>query len=552
MKITIAQLNPTVGDFKGNLDKIELAVKAAKKEKSDLVVFSELFITGYPPRDLLEKEDFVRAAILANDKILEISKKFPGVGILYGSITPAKVKRENPIFNSAILAQNGKNIFVQNKTCLPKNDVFDEPRYFSSADDVSVFAFKGEKLGISICEDIWTDLDWLDVKYPVTPLEILAKKGATVFINISGSPFYAGKEKIRLRLLKDNALKYKIPIIYVNQIGGNDELIFDGRSMALNKKGGLSAILPSFKECIRTIDTSAFENQIDFAPEEEIETIYNALVLGVRDYFLKCGFKKAIIGISGGIDSAVTAALASRAIGGKNVLGLGMPSEYSSKGSISDAKELAEKIGINFKIVPIKKIYQGYLNSLAKNIKKEKGRASVAEQNIQARIRGNILMAFSNINAQALVVSTGDKSELSVGYCTLYGDMTGGLSVISDVPKTKVYELAEFINRKGKIIPENIIKKPPSPELSPNQLTEKELMPYSLLDPILEMYIEERQDLKKIVKKGFDEETVKRIIRRVDKNEFKRRQAAPGLKVTSKAFGMGRRMPIAANYNFNL
>jgi NAD+ synthase (glutamine-hydrolysing) len=550
MKITIAQLNPTVGDFEGNFEKIKEGLKKAKKQGGDIVIFPELFVTGYPPRDLLEKKEFVKKALLMTERIKKISVQFQGIGILLGNVTLAKDKTENPIFNSAILIHNGKIIFTQNKSLLPRNDVFDEPRYFKPAESISVFPFKGEILGITICEDIWTDLDWLGGSYFVNPLKSLALSGATVFLNISGSPFYAGKEKVRYRLLRDQALKYKIPIVYVNQVGGNDELIFDGTSMVVDAKGELKKALPSFSESIETVDISGSKNHEKYVFPEEIASIRDALVLGIKDYFRKCGFKKAVIGISGGIDSAVTASLVAKAIGGENILGIGMPSKYSSKGSVGDAQKLVKNLGIDFKIIPIKSIHESYLDSLKKDIKKAKGGgASVAEQNIQARIRGNILMAFSNEFPQTLVVSTGDKSELAVGYCTLYGDMTGGLSVISDVPKTKVYELARFINRGGEIIPEAIIKKAPSAELTANQLTEKELIPYKILDPIIEFYIEERMGPDGIVKKGFNRKIVEWVTRKIDKNEFKRRQAAPGLKVTTKAFGMGRRMPIAANYN---
>jgi len=547
MKITLAQLNSVIGDFKGNLEKMEKAVFQAEKEKSDLICFSELFVIGYPPRDLLEKDDFIRAAEKATKEVLKISQKHAKIGIVFGNITKRDKKFGNRLYNSAIFVEGGKIVFTQHKSCLPKIDVFDEPRYFEPAEEVNVFPYKEEKLGISVCADIWAGTEW-GREYCLFPIEELAKKGATLFINLSASPFYAGKEKIRFEILKTQARKYKTPIFYLNQVGGNDELIFDGKSLIVNEKGELTEILPSFKEAIKTIDTSKLGKPIIYEPEEEIAAIHNGLIFGVRDYLRKCGFKKAIIGLSGGIDSSVTAALAVKALGKKNVLGINLPSLYSSKESQILAKKLAKNLGINLKILPINSIYEAYLKTLKDVLGKE---MNVAKENIQARIRGNILMAISN-KTGALVLSTGDKSELAVGYCTLYGDMTGGLAVISDLPKYRVYQLAEYINREKELIPKEILEKPPSPELRPGQLTEKDLIPYKILDPIVEFYIEDRLSAEEIIKKGFDAKIVKWVLERIDKNEYKRRQAPPGLKVTSKAFGTGRRMPIAAKYDFNV
>lgn len=544
MKITLAQLNPTIGDFEGNFKKIKKAISQSKKDESDLIVFSELFVTGYPPRDLLEKEEFISASQKISKKIVQLSKKYSQIGILFGNITLTK-KKINKLYNSAILSYHGKIIFTQHKSCLPRRDVFDEPRYFEPASNVNIFHFKGEKLGISICADIWSGLKWIK-EYKITPIKDLAEQGASLFINISASPFYVGKEKTRFQILKEQAIKYKTPIIYVNQVGGNDELIFDGRSMVINERGKLVSIFPSFKEFVKTIDTSKLEQTMDYIPEEEIATIHNSLVLGIKDYFKKCGFKKAIIGLSGGIDSSVTCCLAVKALSKENVLGVSMPSLYSSKASVEDAKKLAKNLGIKLEIISITPIYKIFLDSLKNYLGKK---ISVVEENIQARIRGNILMALSN-KFNALVLSTGDKSELAIGYCTLYGDMSGGLSVISDIPKTKVYKLANFINREKKIIPKEILRKLPSPELRPKQLTENDLIPFKILDPIMELYIEEKISAKEIIKKGFNSRDVKWVIQKIDKNEFKRRQSAPGLKVTSKAFGMGRRMPIAAKYDY--
>ncbi|MEO0112977.1 MAG: NAD+ synthase [candidate division WOR-3 bacterium] len=551
MKITLAQLNPTIGDFKGNLAKIKKSLLAAKKANSDLIIFPELFVTGYPARDLLEKEEFIEAAKATTLKVAQLSQEYPKIGIILGNITENPKKLGARLYNSAIFIFQGKIIFIQHKSCLPKTDVFDEPRYFEPSPDVKVFPFKGERLGISICADVWAGTPWAKREYEVFPIKELAKKRATIFINLSASPFYVGKEKIRYQVLRYQAKKYKTPIVYVNQVGGNDELIFDGRSMVLNEKGELVDILPAFKESIKTVDTSKFNRTISFTSQEEIADIHDALILGLRDYMRKCGFKKAIIGLSGGIDSSVTCSLAVKALGKENVLGVSMPSPFSSKSSVSDAKKLAKNLGIKLIKIPINDIYQSYLNSLKKYLGKKK-KVTVVEENIQARIRGNILMALSNKIKDSIVISTGDKSELAVGYCTLYGDMSGGISLISDVPKNKVYKLAEYINRKKEIIPEEILKKPPSPELRPNQLTEKDLIPYKILDPIMEYYIEEKLPIREIIKKGFRPKDVKWVIKKIDRNEFKRRQAAPGFKVTSKAFGIGRRMPIAAKYDFNI
>lgn len=544
MKITLAQLNTTIGDFKGNLAKMEKAVVRAQQEKSDLICFSELFATGYPGRDLLEKNDFVKAAEKATDEVLKISQKYPNIGIIFGNISRNPQKTGSPLYNSAIFAEGGKIIFTQHKSCLPKTDVFDEPRYFEPAEAVKVFPYKGEKLGVSVCADIWAGTKWgSGYSFPISDL---AQQGAALFINLSASPFFAGKEKIRFELLSEQAKKYKTPIFYLNQVGGNDELIFDGKSMVVNAEGELADILPSFKECIKTIDASNLAKPLLYKPEEEIAAIHNALILGLKDYLRKCGFKKAIVGISGGIDSGLTAALAVRALGKENVLGVNMPSIFSSKGGIADTQKLAKNLGIKLEKIPIDSIYEAFLKTLRRHLGKE---MTVAKENIQARIRGNILMALSN-KTGALALSTGDKSELAVGYCTLYGDMAGGLAVISDLPKYRVYQLAEYINLKKEIIPQTILEKPPSPELKPGQLTEKDLVPYKILDPIVELYVEERLSAEEIVKNGFDAKIVKWALQRIDKNEYKRRQAPPGLKVTSKAFGIGRRMPIAAKYDF--
>ncbi|MBI2625157.1 MAG: NAD+ synthase [Candidatus Nealsonbacteria bacterium] len=526
MKITIAQLNPTIGDIDRNLSLAKKAIKKALLDKADLIVFPELFITGYPPLDLLERKDFLERVLKAIEKLTVFSKEIKGLGIIIG----APILR----FNSALLIFGGKIVFQQNKRLLPTYDVFDELRYFDPGQDARVVKFKDEILGISICEDMWKP----------GPIERLAEKGATLIINISASPFYADKEKIRYEIIRNHAKKHRVPFVFVNQVGGNDELIFDGGSMVIDGKGEVIAVLPAFKEKTQTVDLDRL-NKVPYAPKEKIESIYWALILGIRDYMRKCGFKKAIIGLSGGIDSAVTASLAAAALGNKNVIGLSMPGPYSSKGSVEDAKKLAGNLGIKLKTVPISKIYHSYLGSLKSDIGAKE--ASVAKENIQARIRGNVLMAFSNKYGY-LVLSTGNKSELAVGYCTIYGDMSGGLAVISDVPKTMVYELAGCINRNSEIVPQEIINKAPSAELRPNQKDQDTLPPYDVLDEIIRCYIDEGCSLDDIEARGHDRKIAKWTINAINKNEFKRRQAAPGLKVTSKAFGMGRKIPIAAKF----
>lgn len=550
MKITIAQLNPIVGDIDGNLKKVVNTLSRCSRDYPDLVVFPELFLTGYPPRDLLERAWFIKETQKAIQKLMQISVKYSQIGILLGVPCPTKKTRGNGLYNSAILIYRGKILMKQHKSLLPTYDVFDEARYFDSVSEVDVAVFKGEKLGISICEDMWNDpkLWWPKKKiYTFDPIKALAKKGATIFINISASPFHVGKEKVRYNLIRTHAKKYKTPFIYVNQVGANDELIFDGRSMSFDRNGELIAVCSSFEEQIQTVDTITSGIPKSFVPQEKIESVYKALVLGIRDYMRKCNFSMAVIGLSGGVDSAITCCLAQKALGGKNVLAISMPSPYSSKGSIEDSIKLVKNLGIQFKTVPISEVYYSYLKTLKENFKGKK--PDTTEENIQARVRGNILMAFSNKFGH-LVLSTGNKSELAMGYCTLYGDMSGGLGVLSDVPKTMVYEIAHYINRKSEIIPKEIIEKPPSAELKFNQKDQDTLPPYDILDQILYYYIDECYSIENIIKLGFIPKTVKWVIQTVNKNEYKRRQAAPGLRVTTKAFGMGRRMPIAAKLAF--
>ncbi|MDY6930821.1 MAG: NAD+ synthase [Halobacteriota archaeon] len=549
MKVTIAQMNPIVGDIDGNLNRL-IEVFYKFNHDSDLIVFSELFLTGYPPRDLLERPKFIKSIEKAIDKLVKISCEYNHAGVVFGTPTPTKREVSKGIYNSALLIYDGEILLTQHKSLLPTYDVFDEGRYFDNADDVSVVSFKNEVLGLSICEDAWNDRSLFQERlYSLDPIETLVNKGATILINISSSPFCAGKEQLRYQIIKNHVMKHKIPFIFVNQVGGNDELIFDGRSMCFNSDGELTFIGLSFKECLKTIDTGIKGPISPYEPQENIESVYCALILGINDYMAKCGITSAIIGLSGGIDSAVTCCLAKDAIGPENVLGVSMPSRYSSTGSVEDSRKLAVNLGINFKVIPIGEIYDTFFHSLKGELQVKEGEIDLALENLQARIRGNVLMTLSN-EFGSLVFSTGNKSELSVGYCTMYGDMSGGLSVISDVPKTMVYELADYINRSGEVIPMEIIKKPPSAELRPDQLDQDTLPPYDVLDAILYHHIEECLSKEEIVDLDYEAETVEWVVRAVRINEYKRRQAAPGLKVTTKAFGVGRRMPIAARYDF--
>ncbi|KPL17706.1 MAG: NAD synthetase [candidate division Zixibacteria bacterium SM23_81] len=547
MKVTMAQLNPVVGDVEGNMAQVVDTLRKCSGDAPDLVIFPELFLMGYPPRDLLERRWFVEKSQRAIQELRGISQTYPETGILLGTAIPTGEGTGKGLYNSALLIYRGQVLFRQNKSLLPSYDVFDESRYFDPAPKIEVFPFKNEVLGISICEDAWNDPEfWPRRTYPLDPIAILAKKGATLLVNISASPFHVGKEEIRHRLLGNHARKHALPVVFVNQIGANDELIFDGRSLFVNSRGDAVLAFPPFNEHLQTIETTSGEALEQYTPQERVESVHQALVLGIRDYARKCSFSKVTLGLSGGIDSSLTCCLARAALGGENVLGVSMPSPYSSQGSVEDSRKLAQNLGVQFRVIPISDIYATYLASLKEHFKRKE--SDVTEENIQARIRGNLLMALSN-KFGYLVLSSGNKSEVAVGYCTLYGDMSGGLSVLSDVPKTMVYELARYVNRAGEVIPKQIIEKPPSAELKPDQRDQDTLPPYEVLDPILRLYVDDGRSAKEIIDHGFEPEVVTWVIRAVDRNEYKRRQAAPGLKVTSKAFGMGRRMPIAAKYN---
>ncbi|MBN2331683.1 MAG: NAD+ synthase [Deltaproteobacteria bacterium] len=549
MKIALAQLNPTVGDIDGNLGRLQQVLEDLRPEQPDLVVCPELYLTGYPPRDLLERTSFIDEVEQGIRQLCLMTEAFPGLGLLLGTITRAPLNANRKLHNSAVLIAAGEVIFTQHKSLLPVYDVFDEQRYFEPAATVAVCPFKGETLGISICEDAWNnpELDHMPA-YAVDPIALLAKQRATVLINLSASPFQLGKEQLRQRIISSHAKRHQLPFILVNQVGGNDELIFDGQSLVVNRQGSVALAAAPFTSEIRCLTLAEIETlppQTDLLAGDDLDQIRQALILGIRDYFRKCGFHQGLIGLSGGIDSALVCCLAVEALGKDNVWGVSMPSPFSSRGSIDDARKLAENLGIQFAIIPINTLYEAYLTTMKPLFA---GRPpDVTEENIQARIRGSLLMALSNKFGH-LVLATGNKSELAVGYCTLYGDMCGGLSVISDLPKTTVYRLAERLNRAKEIIPRETISKPPSAELRPDQKDQDTLPPYDILDQILALFVDQGKSAAEIIGQGFAPETVTWVARAVYKNEYKRRQAAPGLKVTSKAFGMGRRIPIAAHY----
>jgi len=546
MRITLAQINTVVGDIAGNLEKITAALSSAAAERPDLIAFPEMCLTGYPPKDLVERPAFLDQAAAALKSIEKLSATYGGVGVIVG-LPMASQGVGKGVVNVAALVADGTTLHKQVKSLLPTYDVFDEARYFDTADSIAPVDFKGETIGISICEDAWNDPELFGNRpYDIDPIAILAQKGATIMVNVSASPFSVGKEALRLELVRRHATHFGTPFILINQVGGNDELVFDGRSYCVNAAGELMAALPMFEEAAVTVDTKAAAKPLPFQPMDETEAIYRALVLGTCDYIHKCGFERAIVGLSGGIDSAVTVAIAAAALGAGNVRAVTMPSPYSSQGSVDDSRALAANLGVELDVVPIGDVMSSYQRSLPKVF--EGNAAGVAEENIQARIRGNILMAYSN-KFGCMVLSTGNKSELAVGYCTLYGDMSGGVAVISDVPKMTVYRLAEFINRDGEVIPGAIIDKAPSAELKPHQKDQDSLPPYETLDAILDLYIEEGLSGPDIAARGYDAKTVDWVLNAVRANEHKRKQAPPGLKVTSKAFGIGRRFPIAARYD---
>lgn len=545
MKLYLAQLNPIVGDMPGNQAKAKEVLDSLAGREAGLVVFPELFLTGYPPQDLVERRWFVDREQQALDDLVRYSRSVSKLGLLVGCTRPGPSDTGRGLYNAAVLAQDGRILFEQYKTLLPTYDVFDEARYFDSASQNEPASFLGEKLGISICEDVWNEPDLFTpgCRYDIDPVQVMADAGATVFVNISASPFQVDKEEVRYSLLHRHVLRHGRPFALVNQVGGNDELIFDGRSFCLDRRAGLLAHCPAFREHVEMVDTDQRGTSEPYCCQDRVESVYEALVMGTRDYVRKSGFVSAVVGLSGGIDSAVVLCLAQAALGRENALAVSMPSPFSSVGSIEDARALSANLGVRLKRVPITSIFEAYLAGLTPEFE---GRPmDVTEENIQARIRGNILMALSNKFGH-LVLSTGNKSELAMGYCTLYGDMAGGLGVIADVPKQMVYQLARYINREREIIPGAILDKAPSAELRPNQKDQDSLPPYELLDQVLAAYIEQGRSVDEIAAQGFDRETVRWIVRVINRNEYKRKQAAPALKVTSKAFGVGRKMPIVA------
>jgi NAD+ synthase (glutamine-hydrolysing) len=546
VKIALGQINPTVGDFSGNSAKIIAFAQRARSAGAGLVLFPELSVCGYPPRDLVERVSFVQHNREAAEHIASETR---GIAVICGLVTPAQAETGKSVMNSAALLMDGAIKFVQSKMLLPTYDVFDELRNFAPARSQVLFPFCGKQVALTICEDAWNDKHfWPRRLYNVDPVESLVKAGGNFVLNISASPFWARKRDLRREMLATIARTDRVPVAFVNQVGGNDSLVFDGASMAFDRDGNVIAQGKSFEEDLVFFDSDSLTGEIHEQIEGEEANVYAALVLGTRDYIRKCGFKQAIIGLSGGIDSALTATIAVDAIGPENVIGVGMPGPYSSEGSISDAQELAANLGIRFELLRITEIFDGFKDTLKDVFR---GRAEDAtEENIQSRIRGSLLMALSN-KLGALVLSTGNKSELGVGYCTLYGDMAGGLAVINDVPKTLVYRLSHYANSRKAVIPRATLEKPPSAELRAGQKDSDSLAPYEVLDAILEDYVEDAHSAEQIAREhGFDLDLVKSVIRMVERNEYKRQQAAPGIKISPKAFGYGRRFPIAAKADF--
>jgi len=542
VKIALGQINPTVGDFSGNAAKIVDFSRRAQSAGAGLILFPELSVCGYPPRDLVERPSFVARN---RETVERIAAETRGISVICGLVTPAESDTGKAVMNSAAWLMDGKVALVQSKMLLPTYDVFDEMRNFAPAKSQQLFSFCGKRMALTICEDMWNDKQfWRRQMYTTDPVEKLIQAGGNFVLNISSSPFWIGKRELRRELLASIARQHEVPVVMVNQIGGNDSLVFDGSSLVLNREGEVIAQGKSFEEDLVYFDSDSLAGEKHEQIAGEEASVYSALVLGTRDYMRKCGFQKAIVGLSGGIDSALTAVIAADAVGPENVIGVGMPGPYSSPGSIDDARTLAENLGIRFELLSINPAYEAYRQILHEVFAGQK--EDVTEENIQSRARGMLLMALSN-KFGAIVLSTGNKSELGVGYCTLYGDMVGGLAVISDVPKTLVYRLSEYVNSRRAVIPRATLEKPPSAELRPEQKDSDSLPAYDVLDAVLEDYVEESHPAERIAAdRGIDIETVRRVMRMVDRAEYKRQQAAPGLKISPKAFGYGRRFPIAA------
>ncbi len=543
MRIGALQLNSTVGDFAKNRDKLVAAYERACAEGAEFVLSPELFLCGYPPRDLLLRPDFISANLEA---VQELAMKVGKVPLCLGYVERNASRPGRPLTNSAVVLQDGKVIWRQEKSLLPTYDVFDEDRYFEPAKSIEPFVFNGRKIGITICEDIWNDEDfWPERLYRRDPIKDLVAAGANLMLNISASPWCAGKEKTRLAMLQRVAHDERVPLVQVNLVGANDELIFDGHSVALDRAGEVLRMGKGFAEevFVVEVDGNLPSGQPQWPAPEEL--LFRALSLGVRDYVTKCGFKSVVLGLSGGIDSAITAVIAVDALGADKVMGVSMPARYSSSGSLSDAEKLAKNLNIRYEVIPIEPAFKAMEGQLAKVFAGTK--PNEAEENIQSRLRGATLMALSN-KFGSLVLTTGNKSEMAVGYCTLYGDMCGALGVIADVFKTDIYKVSRWINREREIIPTDTITKAPSAELRPDQKDQDSLPEYELLDAILQLYVVEHLSKDEIIQRGFKAAVVNEVINKVTFSEYKRRQAAPGLKVSPRAFGTGRRIPIAQRF----
>jgi NAD+ synthase/NAD+ synthase (glutamine-hydrolysing) len=542
VKIALGQINPTVGDFSGNAAKMIDLARRAQTDGAGLILFPELSVCGYPPRDLVERASFVTHN---RETVERIALETRGIAVICGLATPAQAETGKSVMNSAALLKDGRVAFLQSKMLLPTYDVFDEMRNFAPGKSQVLFPFCGKQMALTICEDAWNDKHfWNKRLYTFDPVEALIHAGGNFLLNISASPFWIGKPELRRNMLATIARNYKVPVAMVNQVGGNDSLIFDGSSVVFDPAGNLIAQGKSFEEDLIYFDSDRLTGEVRAQLEGEEANAYAALVLGTRDYVRKCGFQQVIIGLSGGIDSALTAAIAVEALGPENVIGVGMPGPYSSQSSIDDARILAKNLGIRFELICIQEIFEAYQKALKEVFAGRK--EDETEENIQSRARGTVLMALSN-KFGAIVLSTGNKSELGVGYCTLYGDMAGGLAVISDVPKTMVYRLSHYVNSRRQVIPRSTLEKPPSAELRPDQKDSDSLPPYEVLDVILEDYVEESHSPEQIAtERGIEIGLVRRVVRMVERSEYKRQQAAPGLKISAKAFGYGRRFPIAA------
>lgn len=543
MKIALAQLNYHIGNFEGNLAKMLDAVESAKQQGADLICFGELAVCGYPPRDFLEFDDFIRKSYESIQALRHASR---GIGIVVGAPTRNPFLEGKDLYNSAYFLYEGQTLGVQHKALLPTYDIFDEYRYFEPATEFHTIEFKGKKIALSVCEDIW-NVGNENPLYTICPLDEMMPENPDFILNISASPFDYAHAASRIHTVRANVARYKMPMFYVNHVGAQTDIIFDGGSIVMSPDGLVFDEMPYFEEGLRVYDLDEVMRggQHREQAKDKIRLIHDALVTGIRDYFQKLNFKKAILGLSGGIDSAVTAVLAARALGKENVRVLLLPSQFSSDHSVNDARDLAETLGIQYDVVAIKPVFEAFEAALQPHFAGQP--FNVTEENIQARIRGTLLMAMSNKFGHILLNTT-NKSEMSVGYGTLYGDMCGGISVLGDVYKTEIYELVKYINKDGEIVPQNTITKPPSAELRPGQKDTDSLPPYEVLDPLLYQYIECRQGPRELVEMGFDAALVARVLRMVNINEFKREQAAPVLRVSSKGFGMGRRMPIVGKY----